>query len=68
MNLDVSPEDNAFRADVRACIAERRRHLWEMYRGEHAAFRAAAHRDALCAALWAELDGLLAADAFPDEA
>jgi (p)ppGpp synthase/HD superfamily hydrolase len=55
-------------ANVRACVAERRHGLWAMYRGEHAAFRAAAHRAGLCDSLWTELDGLLAEDAFPTDA
>lgn len=49
-------------ANVRCCLIDDRRALHEVYRGEHAAFRAAAYRPGLCDALWAELDTLLALD------
>ncbi len=47
-------------ANVRACVAGGRKAKWEMYRAEHPAFRAAAHREGLCDSLWADLDALLA--------
>ena len=46
-------------ANVRACAAAGDGRLG-MYRKEHDAFRAAAHRPGLCDALWTELDDLLA--------
>lgn len=46
-------------ANVRACVDDRKRDLWEVYRGEHAVFRAAAYRTGLCEPLWTELDQLL---------
>lgn len=45
-------------ANGRACVAAGNGRL-KMYRGEHPAFRAAAHRDGLCDELWEELDVLL---------
>jgi guanosine-3',5'-bis(diphosphate) 3'-pyrophosphohydrolase len=52
-------------ANVRACVAEQNFELWEMYRGEHAAFRAAAYRVGQCEPIWAELDALLAPRTLP---
>lgn len=46
-------------ANVRACIADGKRDLLDVYRGEHDAFRRAAFRPGLCDALWAELDASL---------
>lgn len=46
-------------ANVRACIADGKEALWNVYRDEHAAFRAAAYRAGQCDALWGQLDGLL---------
>ncbi len=54
-------------ANVRACLADRKRGLWEVYAGEHPVFKAAAHRKGLCDPLWAELDSLLAEGAFGAE-
>jgi (p)ppGpp synthase/HD superfamily hydrolase len=51
-------------ANVRACIADRKRGLWEVYRDEHAAFRGAAHRAGLCDPLWSELDRSLTDSGF----
>ena len=45
-------------ANVRACVASGDSRL-NMYRREHAAFRAAAYRPGLAEALWSELDTLL---------
>lgn len=45
--------------NVRQCIADGNHRLLNMYRSEHAAFRAAAYRPGLCDELWAELDALL---------
>ncbi len=46
-------------ANVRCCVADQRRRLWEVYRNEHPSFRQAAYRDGLCESLWMELDALL---------
>ncbi|MDH6169095.1 (p)ppGpp synthase/HD superfamily hydrolase [Variovorax boronicumulans] len=46
-------------ANVRACVADGHRQLWDTYRGEHPTFRAAAFRAGQCDPLWAELDLLL---------
>ncbi len=50
--------------NVRACLADRKQSLWEVYRGEHAVFRRAAFRAGLCDPLWSELDSLLTESAF----
>lgn len=52
-------------ANVRSCVTEQRQRLWEMYRREHRAFRAAAYRPGLCEPLWCELDRLLAPNDIP---
>jgi len=51
-------------ANVRACVHDRNRGLWEMYRREHRVFRESVYRSSLCEPLWAELDVLLAEDGF----
>lgn len=51
-------------ANVRACVRDRKRELWETYRREHTAFRGAAYRAGLCEPLWTELDALVADGAF----
>lgn len=51
-------------ANVRACVADRKRGLWEVYQSEHPAFRDAAYREGLCEPLWSELDGLLSENGF----
>lgn len=51
-------------ANARACVDDRKRELWLVYHGEHAAFRAAAYRAGQCEALWTELDRLLAEDGY----
>lgn len=51
-------------ANVRACVQDSNRRLWDVYRAEHEAFRAAAYRHGLCDPLWRELDSLLSDDAF----
>ncbi|QRF54953.1 HD domain-containing protein [Variovorax paradoxus] len=53
-------------ANVRACVADGHRDLWETYRGEHATFKAAAYRAGQCDPLWAELDTLLSDAAAPE--
>jgi guanosine-3',5'-bis(diphosphate) 3'-pyrophosphohydrolase len=53
-------------ANVRACIRDRKLGLWQMYQGEHQAFRTAAYRSGLCEPLWSELNKLLSDGAFPD--
>jgi len=45
-------------ANMRACVENSPGKL-KMYRNEHEAFRAAAHRPGLCDEIWAELDGML---------
>lgn len=47
-------------ANVRACVDDGNGSMLDKYRGEHATFRPAVHRDGLCDALWRELDALLA--------
>ncbi len=47
-------------ANVRACVRDGNTRLLGVYRGEHDAFRRAAHRQDLCEPLWSELDTLLA--------
>jgi (p)ppGpp synthase/HD superfamily hydrolase len=46
-------------ANVRACVADGHRALWDTYQGEQPAFRSAAYRAGQCDPLWAELDTLL---------
>lgn len=46
-------------ANVRACVQDQKRSLWELYRSEHPVFRSAAYRQGQCEPLWAELDVLL---------
>lgn len=53
-------------ANVRACVADGKRSLWETYRDEHSVFRPSAYRAGLCDSLWEQLDALLAA--WPDRA
>jgi (p)ppGpp synthase/HD superfamily hydrolase len=51
-------------ANVRACVQDKKAGLWQMYRGEQAAFRAAVYRSGLCDAMWAELDSALSDSAW----
>lgn len=51
-------------ANVRACLVDRKRDLWQLYQSEHAGFKAAAYRSRLCDPLWVELDVLLSEGAF----
>jgi guanosine-3',5'-bis(diphosphate) 3'-pyrophosphohydrolase len=51
-------------ANVRACLGDRKRSMWELYRSEHAVFRTAAYRAGLCDPLWSELDSSLSERAF----
>jgi guanosine-3',5'-bis(diphosphate) 3'-pyrophosphohydrolase len=51
-------------ANVRACLADRKRAMWELYRSEHPVFKQAAYRVGLSESLWSELDSSLAEDAF----
>lgn len=50
-------------ANVRACIADRKLDLLQVYRSEQPAFRQAACRPNLCGPIWAELDALLTENA-----
>lgn len=52
-------------ANMRACVAEHNTGLWQMYRGEHEAFRSAAYRAGQCEPIWTELDELLAPMTLP---
>lgn len=51
-------------ANVRACVKDKKRGLWQLYQREQAIFRTAAFRAGLCDPLWSELDTLLAEGAF----
>lgn len=51
-------------ANVRACVADRKRNLWEVYRSEHAVFKNATYRAGLCDPLWSELEVMLSESAF----
>ncbi|PIF77479.1 HD domain-containing protein [Variovorax sp. 54] len=55
-------------SNVRACVADAHRDLWNVYRGEHEVFKAAAFRAGLCDALWSEIDGLMSDDKRPPSA
>jgi guanosine-3',5'-bis(diphosphate) 3'-pyrophosphohydrolase len=55
-------------AYVRACVADGKRGLWEMYRDEHQVFRESAYRAGLCEPLWSELDALLSEGGFDPQA
>ena len=45
-------------ANVKACIADNKQTLLQVYSNEHATFKAAAYRTGLCDPIWAELDHL----------
>ena len=49
-------------SNVRACVADANLDLWNLYRSEHAVFKASAFRNGLCDELWSELDDLLRDD------
>jgi (p)ppGpp synthase/HD superfamily hydrolase len=51
-------------ANVRACIKDRRQSLWQLYKSEHVAFKAAAYRSGQCEPLWVELESLLSDGGF----
>ena len=51
-------------ANVRACVMDHKRDLWELYLSEHQVFRKSAYRTGLCEALWIELDSLLSKGGF----
>ncbi len=46
-------------SNVRACVDDANRRLWDVYRGEQVMFKASAFRLGLCDDLWLELEGLL---------
>jgi len=46
-------------ANVRACVSDGKRQLWQRYKGEHPVFRASAYRKGLCESIWEHLDALL---------
>ncbi len=52
-------------SNVRECLLEGNVPMWDVYRGEHAAFRAAAFRPGRCDDMWAELNALLAPTSRP---
>jgi len=47
-------------ANMRACVADGNDELLAVYKEEHAAFRAAAHREGLCPKLWSEMEEIRA--------
>lgn len=51
--------------NVRACVADANRKLWDVYHGEHTVFKASAFRPGLCDGLWLELENLLSAPMRP---
>jgi guanosine-3',5'-bis(diphosphate) 3'-pyrophosphohydrolase len=51
-------------ANVRACVADRKESLWQVYRSEHQVFKASAYRAGLCDPFWVELGLLLAEKGF----
>jgi guanosine-3',5'-bis(diphosphate) 3'-pyrophosphohydrolase len=53
-------------ANVRACLGDHKRSMWEFYCSEHPVFRTAAYRAGLCDSLWSELDLALSEGAFTD--
>ena len=55
-------------ANVRACVQDRKKSLWQVYQSEQAAFKSSAYRAGLCEPLWAELEVLLAEGALDAEA
>ena len=55
-------------ANVPACVKDRKQTVWEGYRSEQAAFRAAAYRPGLCNPLLSELETLLLGIGFGSEA
>jgi (p)ppGpp synthase/HD superfamily hydrolase len=50
-------------ANVRACLEDQKKSLWDLYRSEYAVFRRSAFRAGHCDPLWNELDRLLSDDA-----
>jgi (p)ppGpp synthase/HD superfamily hydrolase len=46
-------------SNVRACVKDANRELWNVYHDEHAVFKVSAFRPGLCDDLWSELDELL---------
>ncbi|MCG8317223.1 MAG: HD domain-containing protein [Pseudomonadales bacterium] len=48
-------------ANIRACVADDNRKLLEMYKAEHAAFKAAVFRSNICSEIWQEIDLLVEA-------
>ncbi|MES2570989.1 MAG: HD domain-containing protein [Verrucomicrobiota bacterium] len=50
-------------ANVRACVADGNRAMWETYLNEQPSFKSAAYRAGLCESLWSELDIHLSAKA-----
>jgi guanosine-3',5'-bis(diphosphate) 3'-pyrophosphohydrolase len=54
-------------ANVRACVQDRKKSLWQLYRSEQAAFKNSAYRSGQCEPLWAELESLLSEGVFDAE-
>ena len=55
-------------SNVRECLLEGNVPMWDVYFGEHTAFRTAAFRQGGCDEMWAELDSLLSPTARPKSA
>jgi len=51
-------------ANVRACVQDRKKSLWQLYQSEQSAFKSSAYRSGQCEPLWAELESLLSEGAF----
>jgi len=54
-------------ANVRACVQDGKKSLWQLYKSEQAAFKSSAYRSGQCEPLWAELESLLSEGAFDAE-
>lgn len=54
-------------SNVRACVKDANRELWNLYYNEQPVFSASAFRPSLCDDLWSELDDLLSVDKRPPQ-
>jgi len=55
-------------ANVRSCIQDRNRSLWQLYQSEQSTFKSSAYRSGQCETLWVELESMLLDSAFDAEA
>ncbi|WP_310370757.1 HD domain-containing protein [Rhodoferax ferrireducens] len=55
-------------SNVRACIKDANRELWNVYYSEQPVFKESAFRPGLCDELWSELGDLLSVDKLPSPA